>query len=85
MGDQINLGMHVIGSEGRPHSQLPQIKDPDRKFITKKIMSIEMPVEIKDELIRRLRNYPDGALRGFWDNLPSVIETLKIKRARNEI
>jgi hypothetical protein len=84
MGDSINLGFHIIGAEGKKPNQLPKMKDPDRQYIAERLASANLPDEIRDELLRRLRDYPDGALHAYWDRLPDMIETLKIQRAKNE-
>ena len=85
MGDSINLGFHVIGSEGKKPNQLPKMRDPERQYIVDRLVAANLPDEIRDELIRRLRNYPDGALYTFFDKLPEMIETLKLQRAKNEL
>jgi hypothetical protein len=84
MGDSINVGFHVIGGEKKVN-QLPKIKDPDRRYIADRISGTNLPEEIKEELLRRLRDYPDGALLTFYSKLPDLIETLKIQRAKNEL
>lgn len=85
MGDSINLGFHVIGAEGKPPSQLPKMRDPERQYIADRLAAANLPDEIRDELLRRLRNYPDGALYAFFDRLPDMIETLKVQRAKDEL
>lgn len=84
MSDSINLGFSVLGSASKAQSQLPKNKNPDRSFIQNRIQSLDIVDSIKEELIRRLYSYPDGALNSFWNNLPGVIETLKTKRAKGE-
>lgn len=84
MGDSINLGLHIIGAEGKPTSQIPKMKDPDRQVICNKLMAAQLPDDIKEELLRRLRDYPDGAIHTFFHKLPNMIETLKLQRAKNE-
>lgn len=85
MGDGINIGLHILGSEGKPANQLPKNKDPERQYVIDRINGATLPDIIRDELLRRLRNYPDGALYAFWDKLPDMIETLKLQRAKDEL
>lgn len=83
MSDSINLGFSVIGAAAK--SQLPKSKNPDRIFIKDRIQGLDVADIIKEELIRRLFNYPDGALQSFWSNFNGVVENLKLKRAKGEL
>jgi hypothetical protein len=84
MGDSINVGFQVVGENKKPN-QLPKMRDPDRQHIAERLMGSDMPQEVLSELLRRLQNYPDGALAAFWSKLPGMIETLKLQKAKNEL
>ena len=81
--DSLNLGFSIIGSN--KSSKQVQRSTIDRPFIRGRIEGLDAPDVVKEELIRMLFNYPDGALQTFWNNLPGVVETLKVKRNKNEL
>jgi hypothetical protein len=83
MGDSINLGVHVFGEDKKQRK--PPKMVPTRQSVSDKIQKANVTEDIKEALMERLKEYPDGALPSFLKNLPTLIETLRLKKAKNEL
>lgn len=79
MVDSINLGIHVVGDQqdNKPTTYQVNNKCPDRKFLANHLKTLGLAVAIESLLLRKLNDYPDGALQKFWDNLPNMIRSMR--------